>query len=360
MTAGIRTRGNSIQIDFTYQGVRCRETLKIAPSKTNLKYAERKRETILYEIETGRFDYLQHFPQSKKGRSLSSKVAHHITVEEALKSWLRRAERRCARSTIRDYGSAIYHHLIPAFGHFTLNQIKPTDIREWIDTLDISNKRINNVLTPLRLTLGEAYAEEIIDRNPMDRIRNLPKRIREPRPFNRDEIARILMQLEGQARNLFQFAFATGLRTSELIALDWKDINLEQGKLYVHQAVVRGVIKQTKTESGQRVIDILSDAKTALLRQQQITGPTGQVFTDPACPSLPLDDQKIRKRLWTPALARACVDYREPYQTRHTFASTQLSEGRNPLWVASQMGHKDWGMVRKVYGRWIPNNTEVV
>ncbi len=24
------------------------------------------------------------------------------------------------------------------------------------------------------------------------------------------------------------------------------------------------------------------------------------------------------------------------------------------MWVAQQMGHKDWGMIRKIYGRWIP------
>jgi integrase len=28
--------------------------------------------------------------------------------------------------------------------------------------------------------------------------------------------------------------------------------------------------------------------------------------------------------------------------------------GENPLWVAQQIGHKDWGMIRKRYGRWIP------
>jgi integrase len=47
------------------------------------------------------------------------------------------------------------------------------------------------------------------------------------------------------------------------------------------------------------------------------------------------------------------VKYRCPYQTRHTFASMMLSSGKNPMWVASQMGHADWGMIRKVYGRWI-------
>ena len=25
------------------------------------------------------------------------------------------------------------------------------------------------------------------------------------------------------------------------------------------------------------------------------------------------------------------------------------------MWVARQMGHRDWGMIRKIYGRWIPD-----
>ena len=30
-----------------------------------------------------------------------------------------------------------------------------------------------------------------------------------------------------------------------------------------------------------------------------------------------------------------------------------LTAGEHPMWVAQQMGHKDWGMLRRVYGRWI-------
>ena len=35
--AGVRARGNSILVDFTYQGERCRETLRLKPTKTTLK-----------------------------------------------------------------------------------------------------------------------------------------------------------------------------------------------------------------------------------------------------------------------------------------------------------------------------------
>ncbi len=43
------------------------------------------------------------------------------------------------------------------------------------------------------------------------------------------------------------------------------------------------------------------------------------------------------------------------YQTRHTYASMMLSAGEHPMWVAQQMGHSDWAMIRKTYGRWMPD-----
>ncbi|MEP7062875.1 MAG: hypothetical protein ABI881_10780, partial [Betaproteobacteria bacterium] len=47
------------------------------------------------------------------------------------------------------------------------------------------------------------------------------------------------------------------------------------------------------------------------------------------------------------------IRYREPYQTRHTFASQALMAGANPMWVARQLGHKNMGMLLKAYGKWI-------
>ena len=32
-----------------------------------------------------------------------------------------------------------------------------------------------------------------------------------------------------------------------------------------------------------------------------------------------------------------------------------LSAGEHPMWVAQQMGHSDWAMIRKTYGRWMPD-----
>lgn len=351
---GVRPRNNSIVLDFTYMGQRCRETLRVKPTKTAIREASRKREAILYEIAMGTFDYGKYFPTSKNALKFSKNKGSLITVEQALKDWLKRAEKRCQRSTIRDYNSAVYHHLIPAFGQITLDQIRKTHIDDWLETVgSLSNKRINNILGPLRQTLKDAFYDELIDANPMDRFRNLRIVTREPNPFNKSEIKEILAQLEGQSKNLIQFAFWSGLRTSELIGLRWKDVDLDNDKIHVRVAIVRGVEKSTKTTSGLRSIDLQPDAKIALLNQVKITSSNKHVFHDPTTDAPWKGDHIIRKRLWIPALKAASIPYRNPYQTRHTFASMLLSNGANPLWLAHQMGHKDWGMIRKTYGRWI-------
>jgi len=62
----------------------------------------------------------------------------------------------------------------------------------------------------------------------------------------------------------------------------------------------------------------------------------------------------LRQVDYAQAIKRAGLRYRPPRQTRHTYASLSLSAGENPMFVATQMGHRDWGMIRKRYGRWIP------
>ncbi|MDE2389526.1 MAG: tyrosine-type recombinase/integrase [Betaproteobacteria bacterium] len=126
---------------------------------------------------------------------------------------------------------------------------------------------------------------------------------------------------------------------------------------FLSSAYVRGQLKDTKTKSGKRKVTLQPQARDALLNQQTFTKQKNETaLHDPDTHQSWRNDQPIRKKVWIPALKRAGIKYRNPYQTRHTFASTLLSRGENPLWVAQQMGHKDWGQIRKVYGQWIPQS----
>jgi len=101
--------------------------------------------------------------------------------------------------------------------------------------------------------------------------RSAPLRLEEPHPFTPEEVKRILDVAPDQARNLFQFAFWTGLRTSELIALEWGNIDTAKGVVRVRRASVQKRTKQTKTQSGEREVKLFPPALEALQRQKPFT-----------------------------------------------------------------------------------------
>ena len=84
----------------------------------------------------------------------------------------------------------------------------------------------------MRIALDAAVERELIEANPLVGFkvrRRSVGRSEDVDPFNAEERKAILSILQGQDRNLIQFAFWTGLRTSELIALDWSDIDWIRG-----------------------------------------------------------------------------------------------------------------------------------
>ncbi|MFX4227170.1 MAG: tyrosine-type recombinase/integrase [Porticoccaceae bacterium] len=345
-------------MSFPYRDRRCRESIYIGPRITNtiLQQASDKLAMIRWEIAAGTFDYLKHFPNSRSNIAVEeSRTGDRITIEKQLKDLLVHKQRTAQRSTVKDYSSAVYHHLIPTFGHLKLSELRPAHVRKWISKLKISNKRINNILIPLRLAYKDAYENELIDFNPMDRIRNLSLDTREPKPFTLKEISAILLQLKGQEKNLIQFAFWSGLRTSELIALEWKDVDFDNNRIYVRWAKVGGYKKTTKTKSGYRTVELNEASRTALESQRIINRHHEVVFLDPLHKEPWKNDQRIRKRIWIPSLAKASLPYRNPYQTRHSYASIMLVSGKNPAWISQQLGHSNLATTMKTYARWLPS-----
>ncbi|MDR2709734.1 MAG: site-specific integrase [Burkholderiales bacterium] len=362
---GVRAASETtIEIDFYYAGARCRERLKIVPTPANLKRAAQHRAAILAAIESGTFDYPTTFPNSKHAAQFAWQQDDVLTVTAWLETWLARKERELKASTIVGYTKIINRALIPALGKTPLASLTRGAIRQFAADYDAGNKRIGNILSVLRAALTDAAEEELIETNPLAgwsyRKNEPPKEQDDVDPFTADEQAAILAKLDGQVRNLIQFAFWTGLRTSELVALDWGDIDFARGVIRVRRAKTQAAKapETTKTVSGRREVKILAPALEALNGQKPFTFFKGaEVFQNPRTGERWIGDQPIRENAWTPALRRAGIAYRRPYQTRHTYASMLLSAGENPMWVAQQMGHKDWGLIRKIYGRFMPDAT---
>ena len=139
---GVQVHGAAIRIDFRYRGVRCRETLKgLQVTNANIKFAEKKRAAILFEIGRGTFDYASHFPDSNRCSQFGSNPHRDRTVDQALDLWLSVKKIRTAQSTYVNYKSKVENHIRPRWGSHKLASITKTEIEKWIalDLIALSN-----------------------------------------------------------------------------------------------------------------------------------------------------------------------------------------------------------------------------
>ncbi len=369
LARGVRIRTyasgkRAIEIQFQFRGVTCKEILaSLNPDKKgDQRYAINLKAEIENAIERQTFRYTDYFPNSKRARLFGHAVST-VTVQELLEEWLKDVERTHPHSTYRCYRKSCNAHLIPEFGKLRARDLTPQHIREWIRNRKGTLKSIRNDLTPLRAVLDRALNDDIIDRNPLDKIkvsklvsRDQARTDYEVDPFTEEEINAILkaaLEYDPRIRNLLQFAFYSGLRTSELFGLMWGDVDWRKMVVRVQRAVVERKVKETKTKSSIRDVILLPAALTALKDQKQYSFVGGEfIFVRPRDRG-PFVDYEHLERPWKHILKRAKVRYRNPYQTRHTYASHLLSGGENPLFVAQQMGHKTTEMIMRHYGRWV-------
>lgn len=359
-------RGERLRITFFWLGQRRRETLDIPATKANIKYAGNLRAAVLNAIERGQFDYAQFFPNSKFARLNAPVVRARPTVGELIDTYICNARKSLSPSTLASYSRWANSRLKPKWGNLIAEEVTTPDIRTWIADLadEMDNKSIRNCAGLLSAVLNRAAAESVIKTNPMAPIKMksvLPKAKKTPDddvdPFNDTEIAAILAACRTvEERAFWQFAFGSGLRTGELIAI--KDIHADTvgNVITVSDNVVSAdfgtVEKDTKTGTI-REIPMLPAAKEAVLAIRSLNrNKTDYLFVPPDGQRW-RDDQQLRKGSWIPTLKRAGVRYRNPYQTRHTFASKLLMQGEPELLVAKLLGHSTVEMVRRHYGRFI-------
>ncbi|WP_226383188.1 MULTISPECIES: site-specific integrase [Burkholderia] len=226
--------------------------------------------------------------------------------------------------------------------------------------MECTNKRLANIQSVVRKALEDAVQDELLTANPLHgwtyRKKEAPKEEDDVDPFTADEQREIVAAMPPQAANMFRFAFWTGLRTSELVALNWTDIDWKRGVIVVKRALTQTAkeAEDTKTRSSRREVKLLPPAMSALVAQKAHTYLQGrEVFQDPRNDARWSGDSPIRI-VWTRGLKKAQVRYRKPYQTRHTYASMMLSAGEHPMWVARQMGHSNQNTTVRIYARWMP------
>lgn len=280
-----------------------------------------------------------------------------LVLGELATRWIKLEEMKLQPSTIKDYRSIMNYHVLPNFGNWFIDQIKPVDVEEFMATRKCGAKRINNILVPMRSLFKMAKKDDYIERNIMLDVENLPVDRPHISPLSMKEALSFLDAMDSTIyRSFFVVAFFTGMRLGEQTALKWREVDWERKTISIVESRVMGIEGRPKTKGSYRDIDMLPVVEEALRGQRrQNRAKSKYVFLNND--GNPVDGETLRKTTWTPGLKRAGLEYRSIYHTRHTFATLMLSSGENMGWVQRMMGHASLKMIQERYYRYIPNLT---
>lgn len=223
--------------------------------------------------------------QQTGGQKLPAKLPTFREYAQMLK------ERKIARGKLKSgksrerWESIIKNHLDPAFGDFFVDQIRKTDIEEWLTRAALARKplrpgqspdttteryaptTVNDWLMLLRVILNAAVADYDLERNPVARVEDIDTSqhhtytAEEPNSLTIGELGRFLTatrDLYPQHFGIVALGFATGLRPSSLRPLRRKgetpDVLWDEGILLVRRSHTSGaVMETTKTGVLQRI-----------------------------------------------------------------------------------------------------------
>ncbi|MGJ8518420.1 Arm DNA-binding domain-containing protein [Carnimonas bestiolae] len=348
---GIEIRENSIRITFYIDKERHRETIKvdgkpIPPTPANLKYARRLAAEIRDRIKYGSFSFAEYFPASGAGAV--------TTLSEWLDVWL--SSQRLEHSTLKGYNTCA-NFWKRSIGDKSIKTLKLLTLKKVIASRpDLTGKTLNNYIMALRQALDLAVSENLLSENPAANLPLVKYQKPLPDPLDRDEAEAIISSMlkrDEQVGNMVEFWMFTGLRTSEIIALKWSNVDLRKGRSLISETVVLGRHKvSTKTHTA-REINLNSRAMAALKRQAVHSRMAGEhVFLDSRHGTPWEHERAFRRAFWEPCLKRLGIRYRRPYNMRHTYATIMLMAGITPAFAATQMGHSIEIFLR-TYARWL-------
>jgi len=209
---------------------------------------------------------------------------------------------------------------------------------------------IDDEAMPERVMLAAALDDELIRTNPAAGIRpagRQAKRVQPPPPVR---VRAVLDAASERARLPILLAATAGLRRGEIFALRWADVDFDARTIRVrasnHGA---GLITETKTAAGERLVPMFGSLRPALLEHKAATPfkqPEDFLFGTIA--GTPESPNGWLKREFYPALRRAGVEHFRFHDLRHFAVSQLIAQGANIVQLARVAGHADPSVTLKV------------
>lgn len=262
-------------------------------------------------------------------------------------------ERNMSAHTLRNYASDIdqfrtHLHGISKGKDVPVETIDHLTIREWMAALHAANKKKTSIarkLASLRTFFQFLIREGLIEKNPAKLVatprieRKLPSHLSMEDAVRFIETPDLGTDLGKRDRAILEFLYATGMRVSELVNLNIKDIDFREK-----------LVRVTGKRKKQRVLPFADAALQALM---YYLNEARSVFLN-NCPQGDRDDRAVflnyqGTRITSRSIGRMidkyigiCSDINKhisPHSLRHSFATHLLDSGADLRDIQELLGH---------------------
>lgn len=299
--------------------------------------------------------------QSKYNKKTTPNV---MTVKELYDMWLNTYQHTVEESTLNKTMNVFNVHIIPEWGNTLVSDIKPLDLQLYVNTMQGKILHYRKITGYFRRLLNIAVRMDMIPVDPFTKV-EMPKerrQINKPKQFmDVDEFRAFVEVLDSQYKHINQQAYTllrlatfTGMRTEELLALQWQHVEFNNGYISIVQALGRGLngstyIKQPKSQTSRRTLKIDNKMLSVLADWYDATdykNDTDFLFTNEGKTLQPLRPNK-----WLHDVSgkyNVAVGL-SMHKLRHTWATLALDQGASVKQVQTYLGHGDVSMTLDVY-----------
>ncbi|RWI90535.1 MAG: site-specific integrase [Mesorhizobium sp.] len=305
------------------------------------------------------------------------------TVAEYCQHWLKTiAPSKASAKTLERYREIVDQHIVPTLGATALQKLDGPKIDTFYATLRTAGRRdgkgglspqtVLHIHRLLSQILASAVKAKKLRSSPMEAVQTTPKvRKEEIQVLDDKELAGLLKHLKG--RSIYMpvlMAAATGMRRGEVLALRWKDIDLNRATLQVVQVVEEtkaGIaIKEPKTDRSRRTIALPAKLVAELRRhrkelaEHRLKLGMGKDEQDLVFPTW---DGRIRTpRPFSKEFAREAENAGVPHVTfhglRHMHITHLLRSGVPVHVVSARAGHANPSVTLNIYAHLLPGQQE--
>lgn len=352
----VYARNGIIYIAGTIQGVRYRKSTGKVANALNMRWCDENWQNVLQDILAN--EGMEKVAKAKVEIERRGSLTLERYAEKMFEIW----QTVCKKSTLDMRKRVFRTYVMGKIGDLKINEIDYSVCRDFIHSLKDKNGNalgaamVKNVKILLNLFLNEAVREKIIAENPMKAVRTMKVIRKSVEPFTEREMSLMIESCENSLERAFIVtAFFTGMRTGELLALQWDCVDFTNKTILVKSSVYKGELSTTKT-GKERQIDMLPIVESALKRLKE---ESNSDFCFCTKYGKMLSGTGSIRRLWCKILQDSGIAYRNVYQTRHTFASLMISKGENVMWVQRMLGHSDLRVTFSHYAKYVPtSNTQ--